>query len=508
MRQILPILLVALLAGCGTAAEEAAAPTPTPRPVQAALERPTYTVAKGTVVDEIKVNGTVAAVRQQDLSFTRDGFLKTVFVDRTSVITAGQVLAELDLGDLPNQVRQAEVNLAQAQNALEIFRERQAFATRRAEIDLQDAQATLANLTKVDPVIVAHAQRAVESAKLGLEETRTKVSAAKTQAELALRSTSQALPLTQTEFARISKEFDEIKDDPQDYRYQGLYEAYLAAERALRQAEAAVTEANLALETARRDEVLAVRRAESLIAAAEADLKQTRVGPRAEQLASARRAVARAQIVLDEARQAERDTGLEAALAAAQLESDRLSGQLEGARLVAPFAGKVAAVGALPGEAVSAYKAVITVMDDTQKELLVESISSEDTARIGVGQPVTISFSRAPGETFAGIVTQLPTSATSSSSTINPDRAYHIEYTAPNLDLSVGDIGQVTITLEKVDDAIWLPPQAVRTFEGRRFVVVKDGERQRRQDVRVGIISTERIEILDGLKEGDIVVGQ
>jgi hypothetical protein len=39
-------------------------------------------------------------------------------------------------------------------------------------------------------------------------------------------------------------------------------------------------------------------------------------------------------------------------------------------------------------------------------------------------------------------------------------------------------------------------------------VVVKDGDRQRRQDVKVGIISTDRIEIVEGLKEGDVVIGQ
>jgi hypothetical protein len=48
----------------------------------------------------------------------------------------------------------------------------------------------------------------------------------------------------------------------------------------------------------------------------------------------------------------------------------------------------------------------------------------------------------------------------------------------------------------------------VRAFEGRRFVVLKDGDRQRRQDVRVGITSEERVEILEGLKENDIIVGQ
>jgi hypothetical protein len=76
------------------------------------------------------------------------------------------------------------------------------------------------------------------------------------------------------------------------------------------------------------------------------------------------------------------------------------------------------------------------------------------------------------------------------------------------VELEVGDLGRITITIAKKDSALWLPPQAVRAFEGRRFVVVKDGDRQRRQDVRVGIVSEERIEILEGLKEGDIVVGQ
>jgi HlyD family secretion protein len=38
--------------------------------------------------------------------------------------------------------------------------------------------------------------------------------------------------------------------------------------------------------------------------------------------------------------------------------------------------------------------------------------------------------------------------------------------------------------LAQKDDALWLPPQAVRAFEVRRFVVVKDGVF--RQDVEVG----------------------
>jgi multidrug efflux pump subunit AcrA (membrane-fusion protein) len=53
---------------------------------------------------------------------------------------------------------------------------------------------------------------------------------------------------------------------------------------------------------------------------------------------------------------------------------------------------------------------------------------------------------------------------------------------------------------------LWLPPQAVRTFEGRKFVVVQEGDGQRRVDVKIGIQSEDRVEIEEGLKEGQVAV--
>ena len=55
---------------------------------------------------------------------------------------------------------------------------------------------------------------------------------------------------------------------------------------------------------------------------------------------------------------------------------------------------------------------------------------------------------------------------------------------------------------------LWLPPQAIRTFEGRRFVVVQDGDAQLRVDVTIGIESDDRVEIEEGLTEGQTVIGQ
>ena len=62
--------------------------------------------------------------------------------------------------------------------------------------------------------------------------------------------------------------------------------------------------------------------------------------------------------------------------------------------------------------------------------------------------------------------------------------------------------------LERKENVLWLPPEAVRAFEGRRFVVVRQGDRERRVTVKVGIETEDRLEILEGVEAGDVIVGQ
>jgi multidrug efflux pump subunit AcrA (membrane-fusion protein) len=53
-----------------------------------------------------------------------------------------------------------------------------------------------------------------------------------------------------------------------------------------------------------------------------------------------------------------------------------------------------------------------------------------------------------------------------------------------------------------------LPPDAIRSFEGRRFVVIREGDRDRRVPVEIGIETEDLVEITEGVEEGDIIVGQ
>lgn len=55
---------------------------------------------------------------------------------------------------------------------------------------------------------------------------------------------------------------------------------------------------------------------------------------------------------------------------------------------------------------------------------------------------------------------------------------------------------------------LWLPPAAIRTFQGRTFVVIEAANGQRRADVRLGIQSPTRVEILEGVGVDEVIIGE
>jgi multidrug efflux pump subunit AcrA (membrane-fusion protein) len=64
----------------------------------------------------------------------------------------------------------------------------------------------------------------------------------------------------------------------------------------------------------------------------------------------------------------------------------------------------------------------------------------------------------------------------------------------------------VTAILEVRDDVLWLPPEVIRTLQGQPFVTVQEGARQRRVEIEVGVRGDDRVEIVSGLEQGEVVV--
>jgi len=196
----------------------------------------------------------------------------------------------------------------------------------------------------------------------------------------------------------------------------------------------------------------------------------------------------------------------------AQLAVQRLEGQLADARVIAPFDGLVLSLSLTEGRLVEGYKPVAIVADVSALELSAD-LTDKQLQELTEDMPVTIVPLSRPSEEFKGTIRRLPYpygGGGRSTGVEDEDKSTRVtlETPASEANFELGDLARLTVVLERKDNALWLPPQAIRTFEGRKFVVVQEGDAQLRVDVKVGIESEDRVEILEGLTEGQVVIGQ
>ena len=192
------------------------------------------------------------------------------------------------------------------------------------------------------------------------------------------------------------------------------------------------------------------------------------------------------------------------------LSLQRLQAQLDDARIIAPFDGVILSTSVIAGTQVQGYKTVMSIADPTELEIMAELEDSE-MSELTEGTVLLAEVVNRPGDQYPGFIRRLPYPYGGGGrieGVQDEDTSTRItlEKSPIELGMNVGDRMRITIELERATDALWLPPQAVRTFEGRNFVVVQEGGGQRRLDVTIGIRSDERLEILDGLSEGQVVI--
>ncbi len=194
----------------------------------------------------------------------------------------------------------------------------------------------------------------------------------------------------------------------------------------------------------------------------------------------------------------------------AQIALDELKAQVEATQIVAPFDGTVLSVFLSESTAVEAYKEVIVVADLAELEIS-SDLGDKELAQLTEGMPVETWPVNSPGNVMDGVLRKLPYpygKATDVKETDKEDKTTRVAVPGglEERGLELGDLVRVVVELEKKDGVLWLPPQAIRNFEGRRFVVVQDGEGQRRVDVKIGIQGDDRVEIVEGLTEGQVVI--
>lgn len=199
------------------------------------------------------------------------------------------------------------------------------------------------------------------------------------------------------------------------------------------------------------------------------------------------------------------ETALDGANPRLEQRVQQLEAQLTERQIVAPFAGVVLSIAAAPGDRVEAFRPVLIAGDPSSLELRAE-LSPDEIQQMAAGQPAALFPTDFPGQSFDGRVRQLPFGF--GGDVEETDRSVRIAPGPGAPELALGSLVRVTIVIDQKDGALWLPPPAIQTFQGRKFVIVLEtGGTQRRVDVVTGIEADDRVEIVSGLSEGQTVVG-
>lgn len=263
-------------------------------------------------------------------------------------------------------------------------------------------------------------------------------------------------------------------------------------------------------------EKIALRQAESAVLVAVAALQRAQVLE-----AHNRSEYARAQNLLKSggitdrdykaAGLADRDSQAQVALAAAQLDQARsqlASAQkaLDDSIVRSPIDGEIQDKLLSAGAYVEAPTAVFSVVDNSRLEL--ESmVSTADLGPIRSGQRAAFTVNAFPGTRFEGRIIEVNPAV--QAETRSAKVRIRVDNSSRRLKAGMFAQGEIVTGVES--EAILIPAAAVYRSDGSAkssYVFTVEDGRAMRRDVRIGAERDSVLEVVDGLRSGDIVVAE
>jgi HlyD family secretion protein len=460
-------------------------------------------IERGSITATVNATGTIEPEASVSLSFGVPGTIQEVGAIRGRVVSEGDVLALLDTAELALAVQQAE-------DALRI-----------QELTLEQAQTG-----EPSPATLATAQADIDAAEGNLviaEGNRQAAEAAVRQAQAARQQMLEGATAGQIAAAEAQVAGARLQRDNAQQAYDRTLECVTIT---LPNGETQETCPGLGpLEEQARANL---ENANANLAAAEAQLADLQSGPTEADLAAADAAIAAAQAQVESARGSV--LVAEANVARAQAAFDRLGEgpaaaelailvtaagtsvrlaqlRLEQAMLVAPMAGRVAAVMITPGEQATPGAPAVVLVDEAGFHLEV-SVDEIDIDQVAVGQEAAVVLDALPDREIAGTISEIaPTAATSAVGVVT--YLVTINLTAADVPLRPGMTANATIVVEEMDSVLVVPNWAIRLDResGDAFVnrLRPDGTVEE-VPVVTGLRNEQFSELLSGLGEGDMVV--
>lgn len=168
--------------------------------------------------------------------------------------------------------------------------------------------------------------------------------------------------------------------------------------------------------------------------------------------------------------------------------------KLADAVIRAPFSGQVKERSVTQGQYLKVQTAVMVIVNVDPLRVRLK-VPEKMAAWIRVGQEIQLSVEAFPGRFFTGKLSRLnPTVETQT-------RTFEVEALIVNQDalLKPGFFVKATIPSEKIDQALFVPQAALQYLYGIYKVFTVEGRVLKERDVKIGDISGDKVEIVDGV---------
>ena len=441
----------------------------------------TEPIGRGELMAFVIADGVVRSEQSAELAWSISGEVAAVPYQVGDLVQAGDILATLVETSLPQQVILARGDLIEAQQALDDLLHSQ---TQQAQAltTLQASEDTLDNALHPE-MMQAQAQTAVVTAERNLESIQRRYDILTTPPTASgIQQVYDNILLTQEIIKDLEDQVTDLEKTLQRTVF-NPYESLIAYKQAYANASAELArQQGRLLNLRNRHNVLLSPPDPIEMAVAEADLATALA-----QLSDAQRewnrvkdgataadiAVFEAQLA-DTRREYERvkDGPTADDLAAAEARLAAAQAILNQSQLKAPFDGVLTQVKNQPGDQVN--DGTLSFRLDKLSHLLVDvQISELDINQIAVGQTVLLSFDAILAAQYHGVINDISPVG----DTVNGMVTFEVCIEIIDADAVVrpGMTSTVEIEISRVEDALLVPNQALRSLNGQRVVFVVGG---------------------------------
>lgn len=206
------------------------------------------------------------------------------------------------------------------------------------------------------------------------------------------------------------------------------------------------------------------------------------------------------------------DPYLEQAVKRSELSVQRLEGLVAEKQIAAPYDGTILKSSVRAGQQVDAYFSAFSI-GDPGKLVLRAAYDADLASQLTVDSTVNLYLSSdaTNGYKVSYLLNYRPERGvqnTNQQSDLTDYLYFSLPTDLPQNQIPMGRSVFLNIVLGKKDNALLLPPAAIREYKGLKYVIVQEGDKNRRVEINeIGLKATDKVEVIADLKEGDKVLG-